>query len=207
MSTPELPFYGVRRFEDTPDWDKVTAISLTRADGVGTPRQNTKVRACHDGRMLRVRFDVQDTSIWGNFTRRDEPLWEEEVVEVFIASGTAAPKRYFEFEVSPDGVIWDGSIHNPNLTADPLEVDARWNCDGLQVHSERIDSMNKWIVWLAIPFRVIGEGPDFRANFYRIDRPFQNKEDGRGEFSAWSPTLTPRPNFHRPDRFGTLKLL
>ena len=61
--------------------------------------------------------------------RRDEPLYEEDVVEVFIdpfGGGTT----YYEFEVSPRGVLFDALIHN---TLDGnKEVDTAWIAEGFQ---------------------------------------------------------------------------
>jgi hypothetical protein len=209
---PALPRYAVTRVKDDWDWKQIPALPpMQRADGSGPARQQTKIRACHDGVYLRIRFDCDDTSIWGNYTRRDDPIYEEEAVEVFIAPGTGDPAYYFEFEVNPDGVLWDGRIVNAGLEADDLQVDQRWNCEGIHYKAERNDPMNKWHVWLALPLKVLSAGAtipnQWRANFYRIDRPFQNKSDAMGEFSCWSPTLTRPAAFHKPRRFGYLDLL
>ena len=48
-----------------------------------------------------------------------------------------------------------------------------------------------------------GELPDtWRANLYRIERP----RDAAPEYSCWSPTLTDPADFHKPARFGVLRL-
>ncbi len=207
----EIPRHAVARVEEDWDWKQITPLPpLIRADGSAPARQQTKIRLCHDGVFLRVRFDCDDTSIWGNYTRRDDPIYEEEAVEVFIAPGDNDPACYFEFEVNPDGVLWDGRIVNAGLDGADLKVDSTWNCAGVHWKAERNDPLNKWHVWLALPLKELAGSAEipknWRANFYRIDRPFNNKSDAMGEFSCWSPTLTRPAAFHKPRRFGRLEL-
>jgi hypothetical protein len=168
-------------------------------------QQPTHLRLCASADALFVRFDCEDRDIWGTFTGRDEPLYEEEVVEVFIAPGVGDPLDYFEFEVSPNGVLFDARVHNPGDRHDPrFAVEAGWDCPGLQWRAGINPDRRSWRAELMIPWRSLcpsGRLPDaWRANFYRIERP----RDSQPEYSCWSPTLTPAPDFHVPRRFGTL---
>jgi hypothetical protein len=206
-----LPNYTVTKVDDDWEWRNIPALPpLIKADGSGPARQQTKIKLCHDGRMLRVHFEVQDTSIWGTYLKRDDPIYEEEAVELFIAPGAEDPERYFEFEINPDGVLWDGKILNPGLAGEHMVVDYKWNCEGLHWKAERNDNRNVWHVWLGLPLRVLAGRETipktWRANLYRIDRPYLNKDDTMAEFSCWSPTLTKPATFHRPRRFGFLTL-
>lgn len=207
----ELPRHKVMRVEEDWDWSIVPALApFTLADGSGLARQQTKVRVCHDGRFLRVRFDCQDKFIWGNHVRRDDPLYEEEAVEIFIAPGEADPERYFEFEFSPYDVLWDGIIDNPALDGTAIHANTVWNCQGIHWNTQRNDTQNSWHVWIALPLKELAGSdiipPIWRANFFRIDRPNQIKDDRMAEFSCWSPTFTSPASFHQPRLFGTLEL-
>jgi hypothetical protein len=64
------------------------------ADGSGPAEQQTVARVCYDSRALYVRFDCDDRDIWGTFYRRDQPIYAEEVVELFIGVGEEDPVRY-----------------------------------------------------------------------------------------------------------------
>ena len=176
------------------------------ADGSGPALQQTAVRLCCDAAALYVRFDCNDRDIWATFTQRDDPIYTEEVVEVFIAPGADDPTRYYEFEVSPAGVLFDGRVFNPTSTRADLVVDEKWNCPGLRWSAGCQDLERSWWATLAIPWAAIapeGHRPHlWRANFYRIERP----RDGTTEFSGWSPTLTDPADFHQPARFGRLTL-
>jgi hypothetical protein len=176
------------------------------ANGSQPALQQTAARVCYDDDALYIRFDCWDRDIWGTYTQRDDPIYDQEVVEVFIAPGSAAPTRYYEFEVSPDGVLLDALIDNSTSRRADLRVDCAWDCPGLRWRAERDDAAGGWWAALAIPWQAIGPpGPPaiiWRANFYRIERP----RDGEPEFSCWSPTYTEPADFHKPACFGILYL-
>src|SRR5690349_8240940 len=105
-------------------WGDVPALPpFVLADGSGPAAQQTTARVCHDDEALYVRFDCEDRDIWGSYTRRDDPIYDEEVVELFVAPGAETPARYYEFEVSPNGVLLDAQIFNPTARRADLVVD------------------------------------------------------------------------------------
>jgi hypothetical protein len=178
---------------------------FTLADGSGPAGQATHARACCDSLALYVRFDCEDRDIWWTYTERDQPLYDEEVVELFLSPGWEDPVRYYEFEISPGGVVLDARIYNPTSERAQLEVDTSWDCASLRWQAGRDDGAGRWWAVLAIPWAAVsppGELPVvWRANFYRIERP----RDGNPEFSCWSPTHTAPADFHKPACFGFLE--
>ena len=83
-------------------WDEIPALPpFQLADGSGPAAQQTRVRLCWDDLALHVRFDCEDRDAWGTFRQRNDPIYQEEAVEVFLAPGEEDPVRYFELEVSP----------------------------------------------------------------------------------------------------------
>lgn len=196
-------------FADPSPWSQATHLPpLVPADGRGPAAHQTQVALCYDRRCLYVRFQCADPDIWGTYTRRDDPIYEEEVVELFLAPGSATPARYVELEISPNGVLFDAWVHNPTGERSQMEVDTAWNCPGIRWHVERDDGNSRWQAVLALPWAPFLQDGDsalperWRANFYRIERP-RGQEP---EFSCWSPTLTDPADFHRPERFGHLVL-
>lgn len=167
---------------------------------------------------LVVRFDGRDEGTVATLTRRDEPLWTEDVYEVFL-SPFDPPSVYFEFEVNPLGTVFDARVESPDLARATMRVDSSWNLRGLSAKS-RVRP-GRWSAVLAIPLAPMieslpshspGEGRvegalgrrdlprQWRANFYRIDR------GERDEFSAWSAPFTDPADFHAAARFGRLEL-
>jgi len=176
------------------------------ADGSGPAGQQTRARVCYDAQALYVHFDCDDRDIWGTCTQRNDPIYDEEVVEVFLGPGEADLVHYFEFEISPNGVLFDARIYNPTSERTELEWDESWNCPGIRWQAVRDDAANQWSAAIAIPWAGVAPPGDlpkvWRANFYRIERP----RDAAPEFSCWSPTMTEPADFHKSAYFGVLEL-
>jgi hypothetical protein len=194
-----------------PVWRSIAPAVLTPATGEAQHVQRTEVRACWTTGWLYLAFDCADRDVWGTYCVRDEPLYEEEVVEAFL-SPTGDLARYVELEVSPHNVVFDARVFSPELKRSSMTVDRGWDLPGLvtavQVRGtlDRRDDVDEgWSVEIAIPFAGLPEareptpGTEWRANFYRIDRA------DPPEFTAWSPTLVRPADFHVPARFGILR--
>ena len=179
---------------------------LILADGSAPATWQTTTYLCYDEQNFFVYFDCADADIWGTYTERDEPIYDEEVVEIFIGPGEATPVDYYEFEVSPNGVLLDVKVHNPSGERTDMQLDFAWDCPGLRWGARRDDANQRWQAYYAIPWTAIGASnplpTTWRANFYRIERP----RNASPEFSCWSPTRTNPADFHKPGRFGILQL-
>jgi len=204
MSVPRWP---VPRVSSSWTWDEIPALPpFQLADGSGPALQQTRARLCWDDQALHVRFDCEDRDAWGTFEHRDDPIWQEEAVEVFLAPHGETPVRYFEFEVSPLGVLFDATIHNPTSQRADMTGEPSWDCPGVRWKVGKGTERQDWWAEISIPWTGIYPFEDpprlWRANLYRIERP----RDGEPEFSCWSPTRTSPADFHKPARFGLLEL-
>lgn len=175
---------------------------------VDDPAYETFVQAAYDDMNLYIAFKCQDKDIHSSFTQRDEHLWKEEAVEVFIDTDEE-PENYVELEVSPRNVLFDSYIVDPQN----IDVDAtrKFNLKNIKTGvavagsvNERQDTDQYWIVEMAIPLDEIAKDfkPEqlraarWRINFYRI-----NHDASPIEYMSWSPT---QGSFHKPERFGTI---
>ncbi len=200
-----------------PPWTSLAPVALAASHGrdpwnAAGSVQPTALRICHDGERLYVAFDCVDRDVWGSHQGRNHPIYEEEVVEAFLAPG-ADPRRYFELESSPRGAYWEGLIDNPDGLRSSMRSDLAWLCAGwergIRVRGTldvRDDVDDGWSVEWAIPFAALGapsprRGERWRANFYRIERP----RGSAPEFSAWSPTFADPAEYHLPAHFGVLE--
>lgn len=185
-------------------WSRVPVLRLLRSEDGTPPEQPTAVRIARDGTFLFLRFDCDDLDIRATHSRRDAPLWEEDVVELFIAPGPDDPAEYVEIEVNPLGTVFDARVVNPDGRRATMTVDPAWDAAGLAVAVSR-PTPARWRVSLAVPWAALcaGEPPRvWRANAFRIERP----RDGEAEFSSWSPTFVRPADFHKPACFGRLLL-
>lgn len=178
-------------------------VALVDATDGSTPRLESEVAAYHDGRRLLVVFSVRDDHLVASYLEHDQPLWEEDVVEVFLAPERL--ERYYEIEVNPLGTTFDAVVDSPRLERSSMTVDRGWTCEGLRAAIRRttVNGSVRVDTLVSIPARAIGascaSGERWRANFFRVDRAPEGDE-----FSAWRPTGRRPADFHVPREFGTL---
>lgn len=213
---PATKFYEIKKTKlaihadgrlDEKAWQECEPIQLTGRDGK-TPMQKTSARILWDNDFIYVAFDCEDQNIWSTFTKRDQPLYNEEVVEIFI-DPDGDGNTYLELEVSPLGIFWDGFIlnHGPGKIKGILAWNSetiRWgvHLNGTQNNPNDIDQ--SWSAEIAVPIKDLATAPNrppkpgdkWRLNLYRIDHPDSNTS----EESLWSPVSG--PSFHDPDKFG-----
>jgi hypothetical protein len=177
-------------------------VALKRTTDGGAPRLATSLAAYYDDDFLTVVFDADDDGIVATYLEHDEPLWQEDVVEIFIAPEGLSP--YFEIEVNPLGTTFDARIDSPDGVRSTMKTDQAWTCDGLVAALRRDDGRRVRIV-IRIPFQSLETRPkagdEWRVNFFRIDRSAAHGDD----FSAWQPTMKTPPDFHVTAAFGTLR--
>jgi hypothetical protein len=175
------------------------SLALSNAVNGSRPSLATSVRVgLRDGALL-VRFHGRDRGVVATLTSRDDPLWKEDVFEVFL-SPHDPPLIYYEFEVNPLGALFDARIESPDGRRQTMRADVTWNCPGFSARVRRRPSL--WSALLRIPLAPMAAPPPrtWRANFYRVDR---GEPD---EYSAWSPTGADPPDFHVAEKFGHLLL-
>lgn len=184
-------------------------VRLRRSTDGGAPRLATCVAAYHDQEMLSILFSGSDDHRVAHYLKHDEPLYEEDAVEVFLA-----PERlteYFEIEVSPLGTTFDARIESPDGVRQTMRGDLAWDCGGLfagvrtVIESSGVMTVDTII---RLPFAAFGRtrpqiGETWRGNFFRIDR----HPSVGDEFSAWQPTMKSPADFHVAAAFGTLRFV
>ncbi len=170
----------------------------------------TSFCALWSGAGLFVRYDVTDPSPWHTLTKRDERLWNEEVVELFLDVG-ATGRSYAEVEWNPVNAVVD-------LWVDRAEnrFDKGWDWSGLESRVRpRKDEAGRttgWSVVCFLPWAALGAkapagtalpprpGDRWRFNVFRIERPGGPADPEKDvQLLAWSPTG--ERSFHVPQAF------
>ena len=179
-------------------WSALPRAKLRETVSGHPPKQSTCVQLAWDAAECRLLFQAEDANTWATLTERDAPLYEEEVVEVFL-DPVGDLECYFEIEVNPLNAVLDLVLRR---NRSGYTKDFAWRCAGLR--TAVMKDAAGWRAELSIPFASLTSSPPsngtrWRANFLRIDRPPGTER----ELSAWSPTG--RANFHTPERFGFLE--
>jgi alpha-galactosidase len=159
----------------------------------------TEVRALWTPETLYLRFYCKYKNIFVFPDARGDgwryELWERDVAETFLQPDWSDPFVYREFEVSPNGYWIDLAVSHGKIE----ELHS-----GLKRRVFLDDKAKTWTAELAIPMKFLTTSFDpkkpWKANFYRIEGNTEPRF-----YSAWSPTFSPKPNFHVPSAFGTLE--
>ena len=196
---------------DEPIYNQAPKLYLKNSisrERISEPAYTTSVQLVYDDVYLYVSFHCEDMDIYSSYTQRDEHLWKEEAVEVFIDTDSEK-NNYVELEVSPNNVLFDSYIVDPvNIdVAATAEMDLKDIHTAVQVvgtTENRSDQDDSWTVEMAIPLAELMEDFDpqklkhasWKINFYRI-----NRDKSPLQYMAWSPT---QGSFHQPDKFGRI---
>lgn len=191
----------------SPEWSGAGTV------GWGPAPYRTRFRALWSVAGLHLRFDAEDDGPWHTMTRRDDPIWEEEAVEIFL--DPERDGRYVEVELSPANVVCDLRRAAPGAAAsDPIPVpsglmDRGFGVAGLETAVTRTPT--GWTGTLFLPWAGLGlagapeAGTALPFNVFRIKRPGGPSAPEEGAvFAAWSETGS--PSFHVPEAFRPLRL-
>ena len=146
LACPRRTFGDVAADVSDPAWGGVEPAAFRENVQGREPLQGTQVRCVWDDSEFRVLFECVDEHVWATMTSRDGPLWEEEVVEVFI-DPVGDARSYFEFEVNPLNTVLD-LVLRQNRSG--WKKDVAWDCDGFRSAVQRTDT--GWNAEFAIPF-------------------------------------------------------
>lgn len=127
-------------------------------------------------------------------------LYEEDCVELFLGPDASEKTRYFEVEVGPLGHFLDLEIDRAKAKK---QSDVAWSSNP-RIATKVDRDARKVTIEVELRARdvvsALRPGASLPLGLYRME----GKSPRR--YLAWSPTRTPKPNFHVPDAFGTLKI-
>lgn len=210
-----LPEYTVHRTAHPPvidgdlsdrAWAEATPVTLVGSFDGRPTQTRTTARLLYDDHFLYVAFDAQDPDVWGTLLNRDDAIYNEEAVEVFL-DANADGKTYNELEVSPNNTQFDAYF-----PARRQGMDLSWDSQmrsavKVQGTLNNPDDVDQgWTVEVAIPFDRLAEvphlppqkGDKWRFNLYRLEHLQRRQVEGQ----AFSPLF--QGDFHNLPRFGWL---
>jgi Carbohydrate-binding family 9 len=191
---------------DEPAWAKAQGVGpfLMNRDASPTPFR-TEAKVLYDDNFLYFSFSSADDNVWATLRKRDEHLWEEEVVEVFLQADPLQ-RNYIEIEVNPLGTLLDIYLLDTRKNL-PYES---WNSAKLK-WAVKVDGTidgkggdRGWTCEIALPLEDVVTAPNrpprhgdrWRMNLYRVE----SRPSSAG--AAWSPTM--QGDFHVPSKFGEI---
>jgi len=150
---------------DEPSWQNAPVISFYHLNRHGAKQEYnpaispTRARLLWDDTYLYIAFEAIDRDIWSTIEKHDGPLCLEDVLEFFIRPDPNS-FAFYEFEISPQNVLWDLFYPSRGLVCGgPFQK--RWTKyeSGLRSATKVYGTLNnyadedkKWTLEVALPF-------------------------------------------------------
>ncbi len=155
---------------------------------------------------LFLKFSVQGSMLRAIYSNDHDPVHEDSCVEFFCKPVGAEKYANFEFNCIGTCSASTRKSRSENIvlfTPEEMLSIKRYPSIGRRAFNE-MEGMFEWELTVQIPFNLMGIDSSnlpekMLGNFYKC-------ADGTDSmhFVTWSPILTEKPDFHRPDFFGEL---
>jgi len=175
---------------DDPCWNRTLVSKFVRIVGPDLDKKlhaDAVARICCDSSSLFIAVEFMEPAIKElnkRFTGRDDPIWTDDCVEIFVAPRYWKPRRYFHFVVNPVNTQADQE------SAGMRGFDMGWN--GSWTSAARILE-DRWVVEIRIPWSDLGIEDAAKVNLVGCSICRERKA-GEFEYSAWDVG----GSFHRP---------
>jgi hypothetical protein len=194
---------------DEPAWAQAASTGPWQtAEGGDAVEGETTAKLLWDDKTLYALIDVKDKDVHSSYTKHDDPLWKEDVVELFIDANRDR-RGYVELQVNPNNAQFDSFFSGGNRQ----NPDPAWNANMKTAvvvtgtKDKRDDQDTGWTVEMAIPLEAVKgkdaamalslppkPGDKWRLNGVRVEKP---KEKGIAAASWAHITIQ---DFHAIDR-------
>ena len=202
------------------EWDKepwAGIAPLLIADHMG-PRPahmpKTQAKIAYDDESICVIFRVEDRYVGAVAENHQDSVYADSCVEFFFTPGPDIGRGYFNLEMNCGGRILLG--FHPAAGQGNTRLFSLDECDLIpaahsmpQIVDPEIQEPTTWTVEYQIPLDLPGKycevdrpapGVVWRANLYKCA-----DASSHPHWLTWSHVDFPRPDFHRPQSFGTLR--
>ncbi len=188
-------------------WSKAKNVLVGKYwSGEDAPKgRQFKAKLLWSDTALYVRFEANQkeplvVSENANLKSKTRGLWDRDVCEIFLAPDKDDFRKYFEFEIAPNGEWIDLGIHQK-----PDERIIDWDYNSGMKCFAKIEKDKVWMA-IKIEWEAFGKTPKigdiWLGNIFRCI----SKDPTRG-YLAWSPTFTKEPSFHVPEKFGEFEFV
>jgi Carbohydrate family 9 binding domain-like len=217
---PGVPTYVCRRATeaividgklDEPSWQKAEPTRAFVFPWPGQPgdKQRTVAQLVWDDDALYVAYTCSDGDITATFEARDDPVYKDDCVEIFINPAPAKSRFYYGFEMNARGVMYDYFNAWPTCLVSQFDLPGYELATTLEgTLNDSSDHDTRWCLEVKIPFAGLGGlAPKFPPDEGVRWRIQMNRWDGteKRALSEWTPSGKKVPDPHRPAGFGVLE--
>ncbi len=155
-----------------------------------------------------IKYYVHEQYVMAQKTKPNQSVCEDSCVEFFVSPDSDG--IYYNFEFNPIGTCLEGkgTGRTDSRAVDPDYIGKIRRLGTLgSVPFDEKTGEQYWELTVAIPLESFAgkdikslPGKVFKANFYkcgdRLTKP---------HYLTWNPVGTPKPDYHRPEYFGTIE--
>lgn len=196
--------FSIQNLDDN-SWKKADDILIDKywSGENASAGRRFKAKILWSDAAIYVRFEANQSeplivSEKPNLKTKTRGLWDRDVCEIFLAPDKNEPRKYFEFEIAPNGEWIDLGIYQK-----PDERITDWDYASGMQSAARIEK-DKIVMAIKVEWKAFGKTPKtgdiWLGNIFRC----VGAGATRG-YLAWQPTETPEPSFHVPERFGAFE--
>ncbi len=170
-------------------------------------KQKTSARLLWDDRYLYVFYECEDEDIVALYTRRDDPTYRDDAVEIFINPRPSQETTYYGLEMNAGAVLYD------YVAVMPRTFYKRFQMEGVQLavkirgtRNVRGDKDQGWTLELAVPlvnFETLAAMPK-PGDRWRVQLNRWDGVDPDRRLSMWVNPNVESSWPHVPSRFGWL---
>ena len=194
-------------------WKDIPTLTLDHFMGDRPEHQpDVQAKVAYDKEAIYVIFQVKDRHVRCVTEQYQGSVYKDSCVEFFFTPAADVSRGYFNLEMNCIGTALFKFHDTRN---DSLVEVSKADFDKVKVaHSvsspviDEIREPTTWTVEYRIPFGILNKyvnltrpapGVEWKANFYKIAN-----DSSHPHWLTWSKVDLPKPDFHRPEFFGTL---
>ena len=171
-------------------------------------RPQTQFRMAYCDSAFLLQYRVKEQSVRAVAAGDNGEVWKDSCVEFFVTPSDDGIYYNFEFNCAGVCLLAAGASRNGREAAQTALIATIRRQPSLGRHpfGER-KSETEWDMALVIPYACLFKHPSYspagktvRANFYKCGDDLTAPH-----FLSWNPIKTEKPDFHRPEFFGTVK--
>jgi len=203
----DAPWDEVLKSLENARWNMIDTVNWPKYDYC----PQVRFRMAYGESAFLLQYAVKEQAVRAVAAADNGQVWKDSCVEFFVMPDDDDGIYYnFEFNCAGTCLLAAGASRNEREAA-PLAVISpirRRPSLGRHPFGER-KGETEWDLALVIPYSCLFKHPDFspagktvRANFYKCGDDLTVPH-----FLSWNPIKTDKPDFHRPDFFGTVKFI
>ncbi|MBX3436893.1 MAG: carbohydrate-binding family 9-like protein [Planctomycetaceae bacterium] len=197
-------------------WQAIEPLELRHFMGE-RPEHFPRVQAklAYDDESVHVIFRVEDRYVRAVAKQHQDAVYRDSCVEFFWTPGDDISQGYFNLEMNCGGTMllhahpFPGQKTKRLADADLARIEVAHSLP--KIVDPEITDPTVWTVAYRLPIRMFqayfpgeirmpGPGVTWRANLYKCA-----DDSSHPHWLTWSPVDFERPDFHRPQSFGTLE--